>query len=221
MQMIPIRVFFHKTGRAKYISHLDVMRAMTRALGRSGLPLWFTEGFNPHLYLTFTLPLPLGYESVCESLDLRLTEEMPPEQVAGRIQAVLPPGFQVVHVAPPQAKSTAIQWADYRAELDFAAADPLELERAFADFCAQPAIVVSKRTKKGDKPMDIRPHVQVMEREFFSNRATFMLRCAAGTTLNINPTLFLQAFCATVGLQPQRSRLLRVQMRSADLQPFA
>ena len=55
--MINIRVFYHKTSRAKYISHLDIMRCMQRAVVRAGLPVWYTEGFNPHIYLTFSLPL--------------------------------------------------------------------------------------------------------------------------------------------------------------------
>ena len=59
MQMIPVRIFFEKTGRAKYTSHLDTMRTMTRALKRSGLPVWYTQGFNPHLYSTFPLPIAL------------------------------------------------------------------------------------------------------------------------------------------------------------------
>ena len=65
------RVFYTKTGRAKYISHLDVTRCFQRALQRAGLSVWYTEGFNPHSYLTFTLPLSLGYESLCESMDKR------------------------------------------------------------------------------------------------------------------------------------------------------
>ena len=62
--MIPVRMFFSKTGRAKYISHLDTMRTFTRAFRRTSLPLWYTQGFNPHLYMTFPLPLALGVESL-------------------------------------------------------------------------------------------------------------------------------------------------------------
>ena len=55
-----LRLFYTKTGSAKYISHLDVMRAFQRAFRRSKIPVWYTEGFHPHLYLTFALPLSLG-----------------------------------------------------------------------------------------------------------------------------------------------------------------
>ena len=74
---IDARIFYRKTGRAKYISHLDLARCMQRAVKRTGLPVWYTVGFNPRLYLGFALPLPLGQESVCETVDLCLMEDIP------------------------------------------------------------------------------------------------------------------------------------------------
>ena len=75
-KMPNLRVFYEKTGRAKYISHLDINRCMQRALRRAEIPVWYTEGFNPHPYTTFALPLSLGYESLCETMDLRITRMM-------------------------------------------------------------------------------------------------------------------------------------------------
>ena len=50
---VTARVFYKKQGRAKYISHLDLVRCISRALKRSKLPVWHTLGFHPHVYLTF------------------------------------------------------------------------------------------------------------------------------------------------------------------------
>jgi len=80
-----VRVFWKKEGRIKYISHLDINRCMARALKRSRLPVWHTLGFNPHIYTTFALPLALGYESECESVDFRLTEQVPMQEVVDRL----------------------------------------------------------------------------------------------------------------------------------------
>ena len=88
--METVRVFFAKEGRLKYISHLDVTRCLARVFHRCGLPIWYTQGFNPHAYLTFALPLPLGVESRCESFAFRLTEEVNYEEVRDRLNAVLP-----------------------------------------------------------------------------------------------------------------------------------
>ncbi|MEG1863452.1 MAG: TIGR03936 family radical SAM-associated protein, partial [Oscillospiraceae bacterium] len=74
--MNTVRINFHKTGVACYFSHLDLQRVMTRALKKSGLPVWYSLGYNPRIYLTFALPLTLGHESICESFDFRLNEEL-------------------------------------------------------------------------------------------------------------------------------------------------
>ena len=80
------RIVFEKRGRVKYISHLDLNRCMLRAVRRSGLPAWYTEGFHPHMYLMFPLALSLGAESTCEVMDIRLTQEVPPEEILARLR---------------------------------------------------------------------------------------------------------------------------------------
>ena len=99
-----IRMFYQKKGRAKYISHLDINRLMQRVLKRAGLPVWYTEGFNPHIYLTFALPLSLGYESDFETMDFRLTEEMNLQQVQQILNQNMPEGILVTRVAEPVLK---------------------------------------------------------------------------------------------------------------------
>ena len=63
------RLLFSKTGRAKYISHLDLMRTFQRAFFRSGIQIRHTEGFNPHPFVSIALPLSVGYSSQCEILE--------------------------------------------------------------------------------------------------------------------------------------------------------
>ena len=83
-----VRLFFTKLDRAKYISHLDMNRCMSRALKRSGLPVWYTGGFNPHMYLTFPLPLSLGCESVYECVDLKMTQKVDFNTIAQKVNAL-------------------------------------------------------------------------------------------------------------------------------------
>lgn len=100
--MKTIRVFFTKTGRAKYISHLDVNRCIDRAIKRSGIPVWYTQGFNPHIYTTFAMPISLGFESLCESFETRLVEDdFSLEEVKTALNRVLPTGLEVTQVAEP------------------------------------------------------------------------------------------------------------------------
>ena len=79
-----VRMSFEKTGMAKFISHLDTVRCITRAMKRACVPIWFTEGFNPHAFLTFAMPLSLGFESYCETVDFRLMEEVDLEELKER-----------------------------------------------------------------------------------------------------------------------------------------
>ena len=111
------RIWFEKRGRAKYISHLDLMRAMTRAVRRAALPLWFTEGFHSIPYLSFPLPLSLGQEGLREAFDIRLIEEMPFEEIRARLNEALPEGLQVLNVAEPWCKPGEIKAAEYLAKL--------------------------------------------------------------------------------------------------------
>ena len=69
--MITVRISFEKKNEASYISLLDLQRVMQRVLKRSGLPVWHTLGFNPHIYMTFACPLSLGQESECECVDVK------------------------------------------------------------------------------------------------------------------------------------------------------
>ena len=75
--MITVRISFEKKNEASYISLLDLQRVMQRVLKRSGLPVWHTLGFNPHIYMTFACPLSLGQESECECVDVKTEAESP------------------------------------------------------------------------------------------------------------------------------------------------
>ena len=121
--MIPMRVFYTKTGTAKYISHLDINRCFQRAMKRAGIPLWYTEGFNPHAYLTFPLPLALGYESLCECVDFRLVEAMEPEEIVRRLNQVMPMGLSVQKAAEPVYPAREIAQAAYEIRLSLADTD--------------------------------------------------------------------------------------------------
>ena len=96
-----VRVWFKKMGMSRYVSHLDLMRAMTRTLRRANVPLWYTEGYNPHPYITFALPLSLGMESLCESMDMRIEGESSNEDILNMLKGSMPPGIEIVDVTDP------------------------------------------------------------------------------------------------------------------------
>ena len=117
--MKSVRIWFKKSGLAVYISHLDMNRCMTRAVRRAEIPLWYTEGFNPHPYMTFLMPLPLGQAGLREPLDIRIEEDMPFEEIKSRLNSVMPEGIEIVAVvlsmpSPPTIKSWSASCASGR-----------------------------------------------------------------------------------------------------------
>ena len=117
-----VRAVFSKTDRAVYISHLDLMRLMQRTFKRARLPVWFTKGYNPHIYLLFHLPLSLGVASRCEIMDFGmdiLGGEPDYEDIKRRMNAVLPEGIRILELRSPVMRHTEIGSCTYTAEFPY------------------------------------------------------------------------------------------------------
>ena len=156
--MDKLRLRFEKTGRAVYISHLDLMATMQRAFSRAGYRLQYSEGFNPHPLISILLPLSVGTASVCELMDFRLQGEADLSALPMRLTDALPEGLRVQEAYPCERKSAELKWLDVRGRLEYdrGLPDPEEL----AAFFAQPEIVIEKKTKRGIGMTDIRPAVE-------------------------------------------------------------
>lgn len=201
MDKYPVRVFLEKKGRAVYISHLDLLRAMQRALKRSGLPVWYSEGFNPRIYLNFPLPLSLGTEGEREPMDFYGVEEIPMEEFALRLDKVCPEGISVISAGAPVHKNRDIGSAEYRAVFS---GDIPGIEKAFGEFLASEKIEVKKRSKKkGEITLDIKPHITVTGTDRCGDAFSADVILPAGNELNINAGVFTGAFtefCREAGI---------------------
>lgn len=215
--METVRARFAKTGRLKYISHLDVTRCLSRVFSRCGLPIWYTQGFNPHPYLTFALPLPLGFESECETFDFRLTEPVDYDTIRDKLNAALPPDLRVLSVAAPQDPPETIYRADYRITVF----DTPETGEALERFLASEAIPVTKKTKRGQQEIDIKAMMTVLSLKKAGDKTILTLRLPAGGTLNVNPTLLTAAFAEWQGREPYHITMERLAILKEDLTDFA
>ena len=209
MPSVNTRAFFSKTDRAKYISHLDLNSVMQRAIRRSGLPVWRTEGFNPHTYVQFMLPLSLGQEGLREAVVLRLLEDIPPEETARRLNDALPADIRVTEVSVPKYKNTDIASAEYDI---FGAIDT----EKFGVFLAQEKITVENKTKKGVSEIDLKPLVS----DVTLSDGKITLRLPAGNEFNINPVLLLDAYAAFSGEALPRLRIVRTHIFCLDGNEF-
>lgn len=190
--MLRLRATFKKTGRAKYISHLDLNRCMLRIFRRSKLPVWYTEGFNPHPYYSFALALSLGFESDCEIMDFNITDDnMPLSVIKDRLNEVMPEGMGIVDIAPQKNKITVIAKAEY--EFDLKADDVQGIYDAVEKLLAADEILIEKKTKKGIKTVDLKPDTEIVSLEKAEGAVHMAMRLPSGTKTNYNPTLFVEA----------------------------
>ncbi len=196
-----IRVFFKKEGKAAYISHLDLMRTMTRALKKAEIPVWYTQGFNPHIYLTFALPLSLGMESVCESFDTRLMEPMPFDEVKQRLNSVMPHGLSVYDVAEHVSKPTEITYARYEVELYSPVVDSGTVNTSLTAFFDRPEIPVEKKSKSKMQTIDVKPHIEIIKCEQSEDSVLLEMLTSAGGTFNLNPSVVFKAFEKELGAE--------------------
>ena len=156
-----VRMSFEKTGMAKFISHLDTVRCITRAMKRANVPIWFTEGFNPHAFLTFAMPLSLGFESLCETVDFRLMEEVDLEELVTRLNNALPVDITVKEIYVYETSPNDIRWAEYK--IIFNNPDNALLETAEKKLLSN-EIIVEKKAKQGrkkvNKEVNIKEHIK-------------------------------------------------------------
>ena len=205
MPSVNTRAFFSKTGRAKYISHLDLSSVIIRAMKRTRLPIWQTEGFNPRTYVTFMLPLSLGQEGLHEAMDFRLTEDVPYSEVKERLNAALPADIRVTEITVPKDKNTDITAARYRIE---SSADPEKLRA----LCEKEQINVEKRTKKGSTIVDLKPLMS----DVMLDGEVLEVTLPAGNSFNINPALIFEAYAAEFGERVKRLKIVRTNIFSGN-----
>lgn len=203
------RAFFRKAGRAKYISHLDLYRTIQRSFKRAQLPVWHTQGFNPHIYLTFPLPISLGYEGLEESFDFRLCSHLAAEEVICRLNRALPEGIIITGLHAPVYKPEAIASAAYTLLLSGKGFSSQTLWEQWERFLSQPEILAQKRSKKGMKTVDLKPMILSTAAEAQPGGLLLHLTLTAGISANLNPTLVTDTFGAFAGFEPDYHSIRR------------
>ena len=176
-------------------------RFMIRMIRVSKIPVWYSEGFNPHPYVTFALPLSLGFESSYEIVDIRLDDDKYSNQeVFDSLKAVLPPDIKLIKAADPIMKAGDIGSAEFL--ITFDCFNKTTKEKLIEFLGGGNEILIEKKSKKGKiNTIDISKMI------FSSNLCDkqLKLRLAAGGSENLNPKLLLEAYCQKFGPLPSLS----------------
>ncbi len=157
-----IRMRYTKTGLARFISHLDVVRLFDRAARRARISLVYSQGFHPRPKIAFGLPLSLGIASTAEYLDLEADVGQNGDFVA-RLNQVLPAGIQILTQKTIFSKvpslASVINRVTYQVFLDEVQLDENQLQ----DFLHQEQIIVQRIVKEETREIDLRPYIQHIE----------------------------------------------------------
>ena len=205
--MLKARIKFRKYGVMKFIGHLDIMRYFQKVMRRADIPIAFTQGFSPHMIMSFAQPLGVGVTSDAEYFDIELTEAISSKRAIEQMNKVNVEGIEIVSfVEIPDDKKcsgmTIVAAAEYAVSLlesnktsDITKDITDEWKEKIAAFMDQPEIRVLKQTKRSEKEVDIKPMIYKMDVR--DNKVYMFL--ATGSEQNLKPDLVMNAFLTFAG----------------------
>lgn len=220
--MREVRLRFSKTGQAKYISHLDTNRVFSRAFARAKINLWYTQGFNPRPYMSFSLPLSLGVESYCENVDIRIIDDLTDEEIKVRVNDALPLGIRIVDVYDDFMDCHDIVYSDYVYKFEFKD-NELALEKIKA-VLESDAIMAQKKAKQGKrrvlKETDIKQFVVKYNISIRDDNIILNIRLLAGPDKNLNPTLLFDTIIRLIDMDYEWKSIGRINLLTKDFKEY-
>lgn len=215
-----VRIWFKKDCECRYISHLDLNRCMLRALHKSKIPIWHTEGFNPHPFATFPLPLSLGFRGINECMDVKLEDDdYSFEEIKQNLNACLPRGLRVFDVTEPIMKAGKIAFASFTVKLSGDRLRSSEICADLSELLSQDSIEIEKKSKKGMKTVDIKQGVKKYEIKEMFDYAVLDIILSAGSSDNVNPNLIVSALTDKTGVEYDVD-ITRNDLYNSDMELF-
>jgi len=203
------RLLFAKTGRARFISHLDLMRTFQRAFLRAGIHIKHTEGFNPHAFVSIALPLSVGYASQCEILEFGLLGGAEMEEVPARLNKALPEGIEVLKCYEAVQPIKALTYLDYDITLEYDRPVAGQAAQLLTGLLSRDSLVVKKKSKKaksGFTEVDLIPLIR--SHELTAAESSISLRMVVrAQNPGLNPALLLD--CLPEELRPDNTAFCR------------
>lgn len=218
--MDKLRLRFKKTGRAVYISHLDLMQTMQRAFSRAGYELKYSEGFNPHPQISIALPLSVGTASLCELMDFKLRDEAELSPLPARLSAALPEGLEVTDCYEPTRKAALLKYLRVSGLFEYDVRDAEEMAQALRSFYSAGEIVIAKKTKRGMGETDIKPSIREISFEA-KDRAVELEAVISAQEPTLNPELLWDALRQLApDIAPDFAKFTRLETYDENMELF-
>lgn len=207
------RALFEKTGNARYISHLDLMRVFQRAFKRAGLPLTHTQGFNPRPSVSIALPLSLGVESQCELLDFELERPYACAEIREKLNAALIDGVYIREVYEQGQKIKNLALLQSRLVLEYDRHISDDAEDVIQSLFSRPELIVEKKGKNGTTQQDIIPMLRRLAVKKLSDREVEITALHSCQNPSLNPMQLSAAITKYLpGLSPDYVRCFREEI---------
>lgn len=221
-----VRLKFCKVGTLQYISHLDLQRTFNRILVRACIPVWYTQGFNPHIKLVFSTPLSVGSESRCEYLDIKLSRDIPLEELKEKLNAEMTDEFYIIDVYEPKNDFSKIAYAEYEISVHtLGASDGLAKE--INELFSGGPVTMIKKGKAGEREIDIVPLIKSFNAEFDAKEESIKIKTvlSASSTSYLNPEMLINAIKNKTGvlstdLMREHYSIMRTSLKKEDLSEF-
>ena len=217
---------FRKGDIVRHLGLLDLQRTMQRALRRSGLPVSYSKGFNPHIVMSFASALSSGIPGDAELLDVSLCGDVTEEECLSAMNRVLPPALQASRVRLVDDRfpkpSASLRHAEYRITLF--GGDAMKIAESIPAFLEQEEIMALRKTKKSETMVNIRPMIHELSADQGngSDKAVLLARVSFVETATLKPDLLLQSLCEYAGAQLPKHEIRRIRLLGlVDDQPVA
>ena len=203
---------FGKQPRLRFISHLDLQRFFQRAVNRTGLPIAWSQGFNPHPVMSFGSALALGWTSEYEVIDIKLAAPMGRGRVEAAVRAALPEDLPVLEVRMIDDKHPApmalVRMSDYRITLNGGEAVLNQVDA----FLNRDSVMAVRKTKSGEREVDIHPLCV----ELRKTDDGLLCRLMLTEKDTLKPDLLLRALSDMAGVEPPEARIHRLALLGLD-----
>ena len=197
---------FGKQGRLRFVSHLDLQRYMQRTLNRTGLPVAYSLGFNPHPVMSFASALAMGWESEYEVFDVKLAHIVPVEEAIERMRASLPEEMPIYEARIVEDNHPAMMALVKMAEYRITPSEHLEeLKNGAREFLFSDSVMAIRKTKSGEREVDIRPLCVKLTSEGDALVARTMLT----EVDTLKPDLLMSKLSEMAGIEVPRLRIER------------
>lgn len=214
-----IRLKFTKQGKVKFVGHLDTVRLFQRAIKAAGIPIAYSQGFNPHSLVYFAMPLSVGVSSSSEYMDIITQEPIEVQEAKNALNTILVEDISIIEAYEIEEKSASLMSLVEAADYEIILANE-HLEDTFIEVCEEAIkkeeLLIIKKTKKGLKEVNIRPFIHSLEVNKEEKVYKIKVHLAAGSKENLSPELLLKAIIGeekleTIPYSIQRTELYAVE----------